>query len=206
MVFPDIIRNDLNFSGYAEPIYSFLNRSARDSSCRIRELIEAWFRHVPRVEQTDLLPRLTSCDDQELISAFFELYSFELLICLGYSLRIHPSINPKLSKKPDFFVQGYNEEFILESVIANGFSKKIRKSQSFVNLTFDKVDEIYSKDFLIDIKIRGNADSPLPSLRIKREIQDWANSLNYEEIKGIYYSEDGKMRFHLKYSNTMALN
>lgn len=192
MVFPDIVRTDMDSAGYSEPIYPYLNRSARESSSRVRELIEKWFSHFPPEAQIELLPRLQSKDDQVIISAFFELYSYKLLCHLGYSPKIHPTLKNDSSKTPDFFVQGNNEEFITESVITNEQPRDVSDGQAFLDEAFDKINEIQSKDFFVGIVIRGKATSPLRSSLIKSEVKDFVESLDYQEIKKLYYSENRK--------------
>jgi hypothetical protein len=191
MVFPDIQRMYLDGAGYSEPIYPFLNRSSRKSVTRVRELIENWFAQFPIGEQTELLPRLNSSDDQELISAFFELYSHQLLLHFGYKPIIHPIINPNVTKKPDFLVTGNNEEFILEAAITNEKTGCEQKGEVFLHQAFEKIDEIQSKDFFANIEIEGIPLSPIPGRKMKRDIHAWLDSLDYEENKRIYYSEDG---------------
>jgi hypothetical protein len=190
MIFTDIQRIDMNCSGYSEPTYSYLNRSARIPAIRVRELVEKWFSHFPPEGQIELLPRLQSSDDKVFIPAFFELFSKELLNHLGFEARIHPSFNNKSSKKPDFYVQGHNEEFILESVSTDEQSDEERRTQTLLHGVFDKINEIQSKDFFANIAVRGNATATIPSRAMRDEIQTWIDSLNYQEIKQIYQSED----------------
>ena len=74
MIFSARGRTDFDYAKYSEPIFSYLNRSAQPLANKVRNLIEYWFSHYPKHEQADLLGKLQSNDDQQFLSAFFELY------------------------------------------------------------------------------------------------------------------------------------
>ncbi|GEM_PF-3281641 len=62
---------------YAEPMFDYLNRSARLESERIRNLLEQWFKHFPSKAQDELRARFRLKDNrycngiaQELLPAY----------------------------------------------------------------------------------------------------------------------------------------
>lgn len=189
MIFSDIKHYDKDASQYSESIYAYLNRSARPATIKVRNLLETWFSKYPQNERKELLPRLQSPDDDVFLSSFFELFVFSLLREMGYAMTLHPQMNGEISKKPDFFVQNENEKFILEAVTTQELSKVEKNGQININSALDKIDEIQSKDFIIDLNVRGVAVQPIKSRTLKKEIQDWLTTLSYDELFPIYQSK-----------------
>jgi len=188
MIFSEKERHELDASSYSEPIYTYLNRSARTSSEKVRNLLEAWFLYYPQNERNELLPRLQSPDDNVFLSGFFELFIYNLLIEFGYKLTLHPQINDEVSTKPDFLVEKFNEDFILEAVNTQEHTKEEKNGQIFINSALDKIDEIQSKDYFLHINVRGVAEKPIKSRNLKNDIQDWLKTLNYDELFPIYHA------------------
>ena len=56
-LFDNISRNYKGYRGYTEPEYEYLNRSARSSSEKIRNLLEDWFFSYPTDAQNELRSR-----------------------------------------------------------------------------------------------------------------------------------------------------
>jgi hypothetical protein len=189
MIFAEKERHELDASSYSEPIYTYLNRSARTSSEKVRNFLEAWLLNYPQNEINELLPRLQSPDDNVLLSGFFELFIFNLLCEFGYAITLHPRMKSEVSKKPDFLVENENEEFVLEAVNTQEYTKEEKNGQIFINSAFDKIDEIQSKDFFIHVNVRGVAEKPIKSRNLKIDIQDWLKTLNYDELSLLYKSK-----------------
>jgi len=60
MLFDDITREFKGPRGHTEPAFGYLNRSARSSMIRIRQLLECWFREDPLADQAELETRFRS--------------------------------------------------------------------------------------------------------------------------------------------------
>ena len=188
-VFSNIERSDFSSAGYSESTYSYLNRSARPSAERLRQLIESWVSQYPVTERNEIIPRLQSLQDHELNSAFFELYLYQVLLKMGYEVEIHSSVSEETEKTPDFIVRNREEEFILEAVISHEQTQDEIRSENLLKPVLDKLNEIQSTDFFIHIDTEGMANSPIPGRDIRNEILHWLNDLNHDELAPLYFSE-----------------
>ena len=189
MVFPKTNRNNFKFSKNSEPIFTYLNQSARIKANKVRDLIENWFSHYPSTEQKEMRARLQSPNDIQFLSAFFELYMHAALSKLGYKVEIHSTLMNGNLKRPDFLVKSDIEEFYIEVVMSNDFSKEEINEQKIIDSIFDKINEIESEDFYVHIETSG---SPLPSIKsskCKKDVQQWINTLSYDEIESLFSSQ-----------------
>ena len=99
-LFDEIERKDTGPEPESEAEYEYINRSARPDAQKIRSLLEDWFSRYPE-KQNDFLRRFKSNKDKEHNSAFFELYTHEILIRQGFTCRVHPEIEGS-STRPEF--------------------------------------------------------------------------------------------------------
>jgi hypothetical protein len=184
-LFPDIERTYLGPAEYAEPRYCYLKRSARQESRKVRDVLESWYSRFPT--DPDWLMRFRSKNDNSFISAFFELYIHELLTCLGYKVEIHPELNGRTGKKPDFYVYKNGEEgFYIEAVLASELSDEEAANVSRTNVVYDVINRLDTPDFFIGMRLRGAPESSPPGRDIRRRLADWLKGINYEQTLKIY--------------------
>src|SRR4051794_9273503 len=100
-VFESRLRDDPAPSRSGESTFSFLDRIDDAAFDRVRRLVNSWFDRFPSVSQDELRGRLTSGNDVDFNSAFWELYPHEAYGRLGYSVETHPPL-PDASTHPDF--------------------------------------------------------------------------------------------------------
>lgn len=184
-VFSFINRQDENSADYSEAFFPYLDRSARIPAQRVRDVIELWFANYPVDEQKEMLYRLRSKDDRDFCPAFFELYIHEILHRLGYKVAIHPKVESG-SKTPDFLVTSDEEEFYIEVVTPSERGPKDIVGETLLNMALDKINEIESTDFLIELRIRGLPKKPLPGKSYQSELRSWIGDMNYDIIRMIY--------------------
>jgi len=188
MIFSDTERTYTGAASHAEPIFTFLDRSAREPARRVRELIESWFERYPTNRQKELLSKLRNSDDSQFLPAFFELYIHELLIRLGYRVTIHPELSNGVETHPDFLAVGNQEEFFIEVITPSDQSKEEKIGEKFINPVLDKVNEVQSDLFFAHIRIRGTPIRPLKSRYIRDRLRNWINQLDYDELIETYKS------------------
>jgi hypothetical protein len=98
----------------SQPIFDYLNCSARPGSEVVRRLVEDWFSRFPPSYQSELRSRFRSGDIQ-FAAAFHELCLHELLFRQGCKITPHPTI-AGTRKQPDFeVVQPDGSRFLLEA-------------------------------------------------------------------------------------------
>lgn len=100
-LFDDAKRDSLYPAKYADPIFPFLNRTARVEFERIRQELEKWFSHYPTSDQKEFRAQFRSSIDAQHQAAFFELFLHELLLKMECKITVHPEI-PNVKKHLTF--------------------------------------------------------------------------------------------------------
>lgn len=181
MLFDDIARDFKKLHGHSEPLFSYLNRSARPSMTRVRELMENWFSRYPQDGQYELRARFRSPDDIQHKGAFFELYMHALLSHLGYRVEAHPAILLS-STHPEFLVHKEGVPiFYLEATLAAGPSEETAadKRESAV---YDTIDKMHSPKFFIGVKVEMSTAKAPPGRKWRNNLETWLSGLDPDEI------------------------
>jgi len=190
-LFDEIERNDYGPSNYTEPIFTFLNRSARVEIYKIRDELEKWYSHYPAAEQAELCIRFRSNIRQQHQSAFFELFLHELLLRLGYEITIHPSLLG-VARTPDFLVKSSDgEQFYIEATLATNESSSEAAAHARVNAVYDVLNRVIkSPNFFLWMNIKGTPETPPPAKKIASFLNVRLAELDPDEI--IKLHESGK--------------
>src|SRR5262249_4471307 len=61
-------------------------------------------------------------------------------------------------------------------------SQKDRAAQARLNVIYDTINKISCPDVFLSLRISGSPESPIPGKQWKSRIQQWVNSLDYEEL------------------------
>jgi len=166
-IFDDIERNYKGRAAFNESTYEYLNRSAKETSAKIRNLIEEWFANYPDNEKTELAARLRSKNNTQFRAAFFELYCFTLFSKQGFILEPHPTIEGT-NNHPDFLVYKENTPaFYLECTLASFPNKEIAVQRS-ENQIIDLLNRLETPEFFIFVKIKTR-DRSSPSVSNMRK-------------------------------------
>lgn len=175
------VRKDLPC--YQEPSFSYLNQSNRIEAKRIREVLGSWFSRYPIGSQGDLQSRFRSSNDNEHISAFFELALHELLIKLGFSVRVHPKLH-HTTRRPDFLAS--NEEgtqFFLEAVAITGETNSQAAERAQIYRIYDVVNRrVSSNQYFIGIEVRRRGKYPPKAKALSTFVEKKLNNTNFESI------------------------
>lgn len=170
-----------------EGFYTFLNRSARQESKKMRELLELWFSMYPQDEHFELQRRFENNDE----AAFFELFLYALLKKFGCEVIIHPSKEGANDKHPDFFVVPPDgNDFYTEAVVVYEGSQEDQQSQKRINLVYDLLDQMDIPGYLFWIDQNG-APKTQPSVKeIRRFIETQLTQTSRSKIEKAYLSGD----------------
>ncbi|MCK4224566.1 MAG: hypothetical protein KAX39_05255 [candidate division Zixibacteria bacterium] len=184
-LFDDIKRNENRPKHYSEPRFSYLNRSARPEFERIRNLLEQWFKHILVKVQPELRSRFRQKDDRQHLSAFFELYLYELLFRLRFDIEFHPKIKGKKTH-PDFMVsKGGEQLFYLEATLTTlsdtEVATKAREKQ-----VYDTLNTMESPNFFIYLKIHGTPGTAPPGRRIRSFLERKLAQLDPNKITRLF--------------------
>jgi len=173
-------RDDPSEAGDEEPTWNFLDRVDDPAFDRVRRLMNAWFERYPTAERGELRARLSSGDDIEFHSAWFELYLHELHRRLGFDIMPHPAV-AGVTTRPDFRLTRDDEALLLEATIIGnrnevGRARRIARIVAAINRT-------RSDDFTLffDIECEGQAS---PAMRdVRRRLERWLAGLDWAEIR-----------------------
>jgi len=181
MLFEDISRDNKGTRRHTEPLYEYLNCSARPSMERIRNLLEDWFSNYPSDAQYELRTRFRASDDIQHKSAFFEIYIHALLSKLGFQIEIHPEI-PGQPTHPEFLVSRDRRPcFYLEATLASGPIEE-RTADKRENIVYETIDKMNSPNFFIGVEVHGSPDTPPPGRKWRTFLEEWLSRLDPDAI------------------------
>jgi hypothetical protein len=185
-LFDDFVRSYESPAGYGEVDFEYLNRSANEPIRKIRDVLEDWFSRYPPAERSELRQRFRSHDEHNHTSSFFELWLHELLLRLGCSIKVHPTL-PGTAKRVDFFVESpQGNDFYLEAICVTGESEEQSKSQARLNTLYDSLNYLDSPDFFIHLDVSGAPRSPVPAAKIRSWLERKLLNLNPEQINRLF--------------------
>lgn len=140
-LFQERVRADPSYAGDEEPTWTFLDRVDDLGFDRVRRAINAWFARYPSTKAADLRGRLTSGDDVEFHSAWFELYLHERSAATGRLWRrlrrvhaphiSHPPRRPRvrLSREPASRVRDQRERDVCAAQAVRGDVREGRQTR-----------------------------------------------------------------------------
>jgi hypothetical protein len=182
MLFDQVQRDSKAPRGHVEPYFSYLNRSARPSSEKMRAVLEDWFSRYPSEAKNELRTRFRSLDNIQHQSAFFELYLHELLLKLGYTVKVHPDLGGRPTH-PEFLVFLKGEPvFYLEGTLASG-PKEENATEKRENQVYETIDKIHSPNFFLKINVRGSPNTPPPGKKWSLALEKWLATLDPNELE-----------------------
>jgi len=200
-LFDDLSRTYEFPSGYSEPSFQYLNRSANEPICKIREVLEDWFSRYPEDHQVDLRRRFRSRKESSHSSALFELWLHELLFRLGCQVKIHPPL-PHTDRKPDFLVESPSgTDFYLEAIHTAGASDDESNAQARSNTLYDSLNYMKSPDFFIKIDVNGLPRTPVPGREIRRFLERELSRLRPKVIDHVLGSARLDLLPHWKFEH-----
>ena len=178
-LFNDSPRTEMGPASYSEARFTYLDRCARDSCAKIRDLLEEWFGRYPEKERADFTSRFRSKNDVHFISSFFELYLHELLLRLGYVVTAHPEMSPDQSKRPDFRgTSPSGDSLIVEAVLAHDNFDEDFGAMARKNTTIDSINQIVNNEFTLSIREKGFPQTTPSGLRLRVSIEAWLATLD----------------------------
>lgn len=185
-LFDDISRSNKDLKSYSESSYSYLNNSARKECFNIRELLECWFSLIPENFKKDIKNTFSSPDKRKHLSAFLEIYLFNLFKQIGMNILFHPTISPKNSKTPDFLLSSKNINKIYVEATMVSESDKKTSSKTIENQILDFLNSIQSEYYFIGLHINNIPNTQVKLTKIKKFVKSKLIDLDYELLNKLY--------------------
>jgi hypothetical protein len=166
---------------YAESTFEYYEHSARRDIAQIKTVLEDWFAHFPAASRRDLHQRFRSGSDRQHYGAFFELYTHELLLRLGYTAEVHPDVPERTH--PDFLVSRDGlRRFFVESTIGTQSDEEAGQ-QRLMDQVYDTLDRLKSPDFLLALRVHGAPKTAPAGARLRRDLERWLQTLDWAAVK-----------------------
>jgi hypothetical protein len=181
-VFDDVTRTDTRPSRHVESRFSFYNRVAGPVFDRIRDNLDARFRAYPADGHRDIRARLRSRADDAFSGAFWELYQYQTLTLMGYTVELHPRL-VGTTRRPDFLVQRPGEQgFYLEATIASA-SRDERGSDRILGTIYDLLNELPTPNFFLEAEVKRRGQLPPATKQVRRDLVAWLATLDPDAIE-----------------------
>lgn len=181
---PDLVDlNKLGPLGHDEPIFRYVQSSARPEFAQIRELLERWFADYPEEHKHELKQRFVT-SRSDIASPTFELALHALFKRLGATVEIHPKASDTSDHRPDFLVQmpcGF--EFYVEAVISSGQSDKELNQERVVNRLYEFIDRrLQSPEFFWSATVRKKGTASPSGAKAVHELRRYMQGLNRDDV------------------------
>lgn len=187
-LFDDVVRTEDRSKRESETLFSYYNGSAREQVRALRALLGEWFARYPDFEKPDLRARLRS-DDTNFNGAFWELYLHELVTRMGYQVQLHPDIEGE-ANHPDFLVLSRGQGLFYMEATAAGPSHQDIASTNREAVVYDVLNRLDSPDFFLLIRVEGAPQTPPPAAKLRKQLQAWLRTLDYDDIQAALEAGD----------------
>ena len=104
-------------------------------------LLENWFAQYPNEHRELLRTSFTDSDQGQHLGAWWELYTYSLYRCLGYSIEIHPKLDG-VDTTPDFLATRDTRSFYVECAVASTSDGPVTKNPGVEAAIYDAINEI----------------------------------------------------------------
>ena len=172
LLFDEIERDYIGPSGYGEPHYTFLNRTARPFFDLIRQTLQEWFDcfEAEEKKRETLRNLFRSKNSTKHLSAFFELYLYQLMTQLGFKVEVEPEWP---IRRPDFLLTSPTGEQILLEATSSFPDKMFGTAKILENRLLDEIEKrVKSPDFFLNIRIKHAPEGNPPYAKMCRSYRE----------------------------------
>jgi hypothetical protein len=167
-----------------EADYEFYNRSSWPQMQLVRDLLDDFVSRYPDSEQSELIARIKSGNDDHFKSATFELFLHEALLRLGCNLIPHPELENGSKARPDFLVTTPDgEEFYLEAVLASERNEENPAAEAIKASVFDYLNRHPHNSFMLEIDDDGDPLSQPSARSLLNRINAWLETLDPDLLR-----------------------
>jgi len=171
-LFDKFERTNLDYSEYQTSTFDFYNQTAREEFASIRETLESWYFHFPKIDQTEFLGRFRSNNNHHLLGALLELFTHRLFSSLGFKIE-------RTGNSCDFVSLKDGSQIFFECTLsADPLINEM--VEQHVNIICDRLNRLKSRFFLNLSVEQFNKESPAQG-RLTRWIETKLKEVDYSE-------------------------
>lgn len=178
-LFDQFARVDATPARYSEPSFVALNRSARPSMGKARELIETWYTAIPERIRAELRSRFRSTDQRQHLGAVFELFCHALLC--GQQFTVDSPIVQGGKTAPDFVGTSSFGRFFLEATLV-AKSDEEAKAQSRLDQLHDELNKIRSPNFFLNVNVSAPPSIVFATGRLRAFLENQLEQLDPDRV------------------------
>ena len=171
-----------------ELLYDYVNHSALPEAAQVRELCERWFRdysrEAPERALSDFRWRFRVFGDDRRYAAWFELLTHQILVRLGFSVSLRPSLRGPVSW--GFATTSGGSRILVEATVAAPYAEPFVLSR-FEDDALQKVAPLVPENIRASIKIGGGTlNRFLACEEIERDFQRFFDEHGPDEVQQLY--------------------
>lgn len=178
-LFDDIERTYVGPAGYAEPHFTYFNRSARTDIEAMREYLERWFRYYPDSLKKEFRSRFRSDLSRHHYGAFTEMYCYYFLKKLGWKVTPIPTEVGKTT--PDFLAKKGKFECVFECTVATEFGHG-NATYERMNVLHDALNKVECPDFFFHLEMRRYPSKSPNGSGIRTWLSNKLAKVKYEDV------------------------
>ena len=145
-------------------------------------MIDAYFEGFPADAASEVRQRFQSKDVVAHRSAVFEIIVHEVAMRVGCRLSAHPVVHG-VTTHPDFLAEepGDSPSFYLEAIVPGPSEDEAAAAKREAQV-YALLDQMASPDFFLNVTIRGNPGTPVPTSKIRKMLAEKMAALDRDEI------------------------
>lgn len=182
MLFTEKTRYNMEPAQPNEPMFTYLDNSARSVVKLVREKMDDFFSRYPNNHKSDLMAGIQSRNDVQHASAVYELILHEMLLNMECQVEIHPILDGLT--KPDFLVTENNgSTWYLEAKLITEQSKSEHGAEKRLDDLITSLNKLKTSKYWLEVHHRNKPSTSLSGKKMRGELLDWLASLDYPKLR-----------------------
>ena len=191
-LFSDHVRTRLGPPDEGEPVFEYLDASARSEAAQARDDIEDWLAIYPVDKIDRWIGDFKSRHKDQHRSAFFELFLFSFFKSTGWEVEVETEFEG-LSGRPDFLLRrDTGETIVVEAVSPSAGSDSDRGRTKLLNELKDALNTIKISDYFLGLQFVEAPDYSIKKQKLLRCVNEWL-ATRPEQGSVLTYSDGGAL-------------
>lgn len=160
-----------------EPMFAYLDSSARSEASEARETIESWVAEYPKDGLLRWLGDFRSADNAQHISAFFELFLVRFFQANGWKIAaVEPEIDG-VKGKPDFLIEDQDGlRIVVEAIVPNDKADSERGKEKLIADIKDAINAVRIPDHYLMLEAIEAPTEAINKVNLISALKVWIES------------------------------